>query len=108
MSPRWAAVSGSKAHPVAAAPSGSACRCSAKLTKRNRMIEQSPALLVVDDDADILSSLSIHLRADGYRVLRASGGKEAVAVLAKELPALAIVDLMMPGMDGFETSRQIK
>lgn len=68
----------------------------------------SPALLVVDDDPDIVSSLSIHLRADGYRVLRAGDGREALAMLEQELPALAIVDLMMPGMDGFETSRRIK
>ena len=71
-------------------------------------MQASPALLVVDDDPDILSSLSIHLRADGYRVLRATGGKEALAALDREIPALAIVDLMMPGMDGFETSRRIK
>lgn len=72
------------------------------------MQQASPALLVVDDDPDILGSLAIHLRADGYRVLRAAGGAEALAALARELPALAIVDLMMPGMDGFETSRRIK
>lgn len=71
-------------------------------------MQASPALLVVDDDPEIVSSLSIHLRADGYRVLRASGGKEALATLERELPVLAIVDLMMPGMDGFETSRRIK
>jgi two-component system, OmpR family, KDP operon response regulator KdpE len=71
-------------------------------------MQTSPALLVVDDDPEILSSLSIHLRADGYRVLRATGGKEALAALEQEMPALAIVDLMMPGMDGFETSRRIK
>ena len=68
----------------------------------------SPALLLVDDDPEILGGLSIHLKADGYRVLRAAGGREALAALEKELPALAIVDLMMPGMDGFETSRRIK
>jgi DNA-binding response OmpR family regulator len=65
-------------------------------------------LLLVDDDPEIRGSLSIHLRADGYRVLTAAGGSEALSLLAKELPALAIVDLMMPGLDGFETSRRIK
>jgi DNA-binding response OmpR family regulator len=71
-------------------------------------MQVDPALLLVDDDPDIIASLSIHLRADGYRVLRATSGAEALAALTKELPALAIVDLMMPGMDGFETSRRIK
>jgi DNA-binding response OmpR family regulator len=70
--------------------------------------DSPPLLLLVDDDPDILESLSIHLRADGYRVLTASGGREALAILDKELPALAIVDLMMPAMDGFELSRRIK
>jgi DNA-binding response OmpR family regulator len=65
-------------------------------------------LLLVDDDPEIRTSLSIHLRADGYRVLTAAGGSEALSLLTKELPALAIVDLMMPGLDGFETSRRIK
>ena len=71
-------------------------------------MESSPALLLVDDDPEILTSLGIHLRADGYRVVRATGGREALNALNSELPALAIVDLMMPGMDGFETSRRIK
>jgi two-component system KDP operon response regulator KdpE len=71
-------------------------------------MQLEPALLVVDDDPEILTSLSIHLRTDGYRVLRAESGKQALAVLESELPALAIVDLMMPGMDGFETSRRLK
>jgi two-component system KDP operon response regulator KdpE len=71
-------------------------------------MQDSPTLLVVDDDPDILGSLSIHLRADGYRVLRATSGREAVDMLSREMPALAVVDLMMPGMDGFETARRIK
>ena len=71
-------------------------------------MESQPLLLLVDDDPDILRSLSIHLRADGYRVSAAASGVQALATLGSTLPALAIIDLMMPGMDGFETSRQIK
>ena len=71
-------------------------------------MQSQATVLLVDDDADILLSLGIHLRADGYRVLRAASGKEALAHLDRELPALAVVDLMMPGMDGLETSRRIK
>ncbi len=69
---------------------------------------QPPLLLLIDDDEEILASLSIHLRADGYRVCSAASGPEGLAALDRELPALAIVDLMMPGMDGFETARLIK
>jgi DNA-binding response OmpR family regulator len=71
-------------------------------------MEPQPLLLLVDDDPDILRSLGIHLRADGYRVQHASSGRDALESMQHELPALAIVDLMMPGMDGFETSRGIK
>lgn len=71
-------------------------------------MQPSPTVLVVDDDPDILLSLGIHLKADGYRVLRASGGREALAVARQETPAIAIVDLMMPEMDGLETSRRLK
>jgi two-component system KDP operon response regulator KdpE len=67
-----------------------------------------PRLLLVDDDPDIVESLSINLSADGYRTDRAHSGREALACLQRELPALAVVDLMMPGMDGFETCRRIK
>jgi DNA-binding response OmpR family regulator len=69
---------------------------------------QLPLLLLVDDDPDILRSLSINLHGDGYRTVRAGSGREAMAKLTAELPSLAIVDLMMPDMDGFETSRRIK
>jgi two-component system, OmpR family, KDP operon response regulator KdpE len=68
----------------------------------------NPLLLLVDDDPDILRSLSISLQADGYRTSSAKSGPQAIANLQAELPSLAIVDLMMPDMDGFETSRRIK
>src|SRR6266699_3003186 len=67
-----------------------------------------PLLLLVDDDPDIVRSLSINLSADGFRTECALSGTKALASLRTELPALAVVDLMMPGMDGFETSRRIK
>ncbi len=71
-------------------------------------MQPSPVVLVVDDDPDVLTSLGIHLQADGYQVMKAAGGREALEALKGAVPALAIVDLMMPGMDGFEASRQIK
>jgi DNA-binding response OmpR family regulator len=71
-------------------------------------VQRQTLLLLIDDDPAILESLGIHLRADDYRVTTASSGPEALEMLGRELPALAIVDLMMPGMDGFETSRRIK
>ena len=48
------------------------------------------------------------LQADGYAVITAGSGEEALAVLEDERPDLVILDLMMPGIDGFETLRRIR
>jgi len=58
-------------------------------------------ILVVDDDPDILSAISMILESEGYRVVTASDGIEGLANLKAEMPDLMILDLMMPGMDGF-------
>jgi DNA-binding response OmpR family regulator len=67
-----------------------------------------PAILLVDDDATLLSALSRHLTREGFAVRTASGGPEALNALAHAWPTLIVVDLMMPGMDGFELSQRIK
>ncbi len=59
-------------------------------------------VLVVDDDPDILQTLALCLSTEGYRVVMASNGKEALDVLAKERPDVILLDLMMPVMDGWQ------
>jgi len=59
-------------------------------------------VLVVDDDPDILQTLALCLSTEGYRVLMASNGKEALETLAREKPACILLDLMMPVMDGWQ------
>src|SRR3954469_20651296 len=59
-------------------------------------------VLVVDDDPDILQTLALCLSTEGYRVLMASNGKEALDVLGREKPACILLDLMMPVMDGWQ------
>src|SRR5205814_2703504 len=59
-------------------------------------------VLVVDDDPDILQTLALCLSTEGYRVLMASNGKEALEVLQREKPACILLDLMMPVMDGWQ------
>src|SRR3970282_129020 len=66
------------------------------------------AILLVDDDRTLLSILSRRLSRAGYVVRTAISGPAALHALEKEWPALLIVDLMMPGMDGFELSRRVK
>lgn len=67
-----------------------------------------PLILIVDDDPIVLRTLSLNLQADGYDVVTAASGGEALRVLQARLPDLAIVDLMLPDMHGFEVCRRIK
>jgi len=67
-----------------------------------------PTVLVVDDDLTLLSTVSRRLSREGYAVKTAGSGIAALKGLEQWWPSLVIVDLMMPGMDGFELSRRIK
>ena len=59
-------------------------------------------VLVVDDDPDILQTLGLCLSSEGYRVLMAANGKEALDILERERPSVILLDLMMPVMDGWQ------
>ena len=65
-------------------------------------------ILLVDDEPDILDFLSYNLKKEGYAVLTASNGKEAITIAKKELPHLIVLDVMMPEMDGIETCRELR
>lgn len=65
-------------------------------------------LLVVDDDAPILRLARAKLQTDGYRVITATNGEEAIAVFEDENPDLIVMDIMMPIMDGIEAMRRIR
>jgi DNA-binding response OmpR family regulator len=67
-----------------------------------------PAVLLVDDDRNLLSVLARRLSREGLEVRTAPSGVAALASLERGWPALLIVDLMMPGMDGFELCRRVK
>ncbi len=59
-------------------------------------------ILLVDDEPDILEFLSYNIIKEGYTVLTASNGKEAITISEKEIPHLIILDVMMPEIDGIE------
>jgi len=65
-------------------------------------------LLVVDDEPDIISLLRLVLEAEGYHVVPAMSGDEALSLAEIEIPDLVLLDLMMPGRSGLETCRQLK
>lgn len=65
-------------------------------------------ILLVDDEQDILEIIGYNLSQEGYQVITASDGKEAVQKAQKELPNLIILDVMMPEMDGMEACEHIR
>lgn len=65
-------------------------------------------VLVCDDDPVILRLLQVNLELEGYDVLSATNGVEAVSVATAEDPDLVILDIMMPRMDGYEACERIK
>jgi DNA-binding response OmpR family regulator len=67
-----------------------------------------PLVLVADDDKDILQLLRLRLELLGYGVVQAANGVEALELAREQNPALAILDVMMPGLDGLEVTRQLR
>lgn len=67
-----------------------------------------PLILVVDDEQAIADLIEIHLLSEGYRVIKAGSGEEAVRLVESQQPDLVILDIMMPGMDGLAVCRAIR
>ena len=65
-------------------------------------------ILVCDDEKDIVSALRIYLTAEGYRVFEAGNGAEALEVIDREDIHLALLDVMMPGMDGWQVLKAVR
>ncbi|MCU0626731.1 MAG: response regulator transcription factor [Gemmatimonadaceae bacterium] len=65
-------------------------------------------ILVVDDEPDIVALVAYHLAKTGYRVSTASNGTDALSIARQERPALLVLDLMLPGMSGFDVLEQLR
>jgi two-component system phosphate regulon response regulator PhoB len=65
-------------------------------------------VLVVDDEADIVALVAYHLAKAGYRVSTASTGPDALEAARREHPALVVLDLMLPGLSGYEVLEQLR
>ncbi|MCY9659759.1 response regulator transcription factor [Paenibacillus chondroitinus] len=65
-------------------------------------------ILVADDEAEIADLIALHLEREGYQIIKAADGKEAVQAIQTHSIDLAILDIMMPKLDGHEVTRQIR
>ncbi|HVX29689.1 MAG TPA: response regulator transcription factor [Nitrolancea sp.] len=72
------------------------------------MAMRKQLVLVADDDAPILRLVRTKLQADGYGVITAANGQEAVELVERERPDVVVLDIMMPVMDGMEAMQRIR
>jgi len=77
-------------------------------TARSQATAREPLVLVVDDHSDTRTICETSLRGAGYRTATAESGAEALARLDELRPSLVVLDLAMPGVDGFAVARAIR
>ncbi len=65
-------------------------------------------IMVVDDEPDLLDVVKLILESDGYQVVTAGGGQEALNIIEEEKPDLVLLDIIMPKMDGWEVFSRSK
>jgi DNA-binding response OmpR family regulator len=65
-------------------------------------------ILIVEDDVDLANGLELNLKKEGYKVLKAGTGEEAIRIAVKDGPDLIILDVMLPGMSGLDVCRDLR
>ncbi|MBV9706592.1 MAG: response regulator transcription factor [Chloroflexi bacterium] len=78
------------------------------MIEKDTFDQRDMTILIVDDEPRIRDLVRMNLELEHYRVIEASNGQEALEQLREHLPDLVILDVMMPGIDGFETLRAIR
>lgn len=78
--------------------------------ERTAAVRTAPTtkILVAEDDGDIRELLKMYLESEGYQVLQAENGREALEAAEEQRPALAIVDIMMPEINGLDLTRRLR
>jgi DNA-binding response OmpR family regulator len=71
-------------------------------------VDEQPVVLAADDDEDILELITFRLERSGYTVVQAHDGEEAWNLALAQRPDLAVLDVMMPKLDGFEVTRRLR
>jgi CheY-like chemotaxis protein len=78
-----------------------------EVPREGQPIEPKFLILVVDDSADNVAMLSLDLQQQGYRVVTASNGEDAITVAAQTMPNLILMDINLPNLDGLGATRRI-
>lgn len=76
--------------------------------QRKGDVRMAKRILVVDDEPDLVEMVKMRLEANGYEVITAYDGKEALDKAHKENPDLMLLDLMLPKIDGYKVCRMLK
>ena len=71
-------------------------------------MKRAPSILVVEDDPDLLALVEMFLAESGRRVRTAPEGRAALARVAEEMPGLILLDMRMPGMNGWDFAREFR
>lgn len=79
-----------------------------KLKQKGGALMSNNKIMIVDDDKNICELLQIYLQKEGYHVTAMSSGEEAVEVFPKLRPDIILLDVMLPGMDGWQVCREIR
>jgi two-component system, sensor histidine kinase and response regulator len=74
----------------------------------SKLLEKSPTVLIVDDNSNNVKIIALALQPLNFKLVIATSGKTAIEMVEKTRPDLVLLDVMMPGMDGFETCKIIK
>jgi DNA-binding response OmpR family regulator len=72
------------------------------------MAHKKPVILVADDDPQILTMLGIRLAKKGYQILEAVDGLQTIAMARQHHPDLVLLDVMMPGKNGWEVAKELR
>jgi len=72
------------------------------------VLRQAPPILVVDDDAKIVALVRAYLEREGFRVITADNGRQALAAMKEEEPLLVVLDVMLPELDGLAVLRRVR
>ena len=65
-------------------------------------------VLVVEDEVDLLFTIALSLELNGYRVVKAASGEDALGIVERENPDAVVLDLRLPGIDGWEVLRRLE